>query len=213
MSEPVFTVGHSTHPVAAFLALLARHGVTAVADVRSLPYSKRLPDFSRAELQQTLRRHGIRYVFLGQELGARRDERECYAEGQARYELIARLPAFRNGLQRVAAGARQTRLALMCAEKDPLTCHRAILVSRPLQALGLRVEHILEDGSLESHAAAEQRLMLEEGFTPGQMDIFGGADDAWILEAAYQRRADRIGYRETENDHEDSHDRLHAQER
>lgn len=213
MTEPVFTIGHSTHTIGAFLALLTRHSIEAVADVRSHPSSRRLPHFSRSELEVTLPQHGIRYVFLGRELGARRDERDCYVEGKARYDLISRQPTFRDGLDRVARGAAQMRLALMCAEKDSLTCHRSVLVSRELQAMGLHVEHILEDGGLESHAAAEQRLMVEEGFTPGQMDIFGSADDVWSLEAAYRRRSDRIAYRETDNDHEDPHDRIHAQDR
>lgn len=210
MTNPVFTVGHSSHAIEAFLDLLARHAIGAVADVRSQPHSKRFPQYSRDGLQTALQERAIRYVFLGSELGARREESACYVGGQASYSLIAGLPAFRIGLNRIASGAAQMRIALLCAEKDPLTCHRGILVSRELQRMGIPIEHILSDGGLEGHAAAEHRLMQEEGFTPGQMDIFGDADDASNLETAYQMRSVGIAYRETDKDNEDSHDRLHA---
>lgn len=213
MTNPVFTIGHSNHPVEVFLGLLARHGIEAVADVRSQPYSRRFPQFSRQPLVASLGRQGIRHVFLGRELGARREEQECYEDGAARYELIAGLPAFHAGLERLVEGAARMRIALLCAEKDPLTCHRGILVSRHLKEMGLDVAHILEDGRLESHGEAEQRLMLEEKFVPGQMDIFGNTDDAQMLLAAYGKRGKKLCYRKSDDDNENSDDRLHEEER
>src|SRR5688500_10615354 len=106
------------------------HKIAAVADVRSSPYSARLQQFNKPVLKNALEQVGIAYVFLGNELGARRSEQDCYVEGQARYDLIAKTPAFREGIARVLKGVEKYRMTLLCAEKDPITCHRTILVSR-----------------------------------------------------------------------------------
>jgi uncharacterized protein (DUF488 family) len=130
MSSPtLFTIGHSNHELSALLELLARHAVTAVADVRSQPTSW-LTHFDRAPLTEALRRAGIEYVFLGDELGARRAEPECYDGDRADYDAIARLPLFQRGLTRVRQGLEKHRICLLCAEKEPLDCHRTILVCR-----------------------------------------------------------------------------------
>jgi len=188
----IFTIGHSTHAFEAFAALLARHGVTAVADVRSHPYS-RLAHFHRPALEARLPAAGVQYVFLGRELGARRDEPECYVDGQADYRRIAALPAFAAGLERLERGARTHRIALMCAEKEPLDCHRTILVSRQLALRGWNVRHILADGSLETQADCDRRLLRLTGVARTLFDA--GLDDARLIERAYDVRAAQIGYR------------------
>jgi uncharacterized protein (DUF488 family) len=158
MAEVVFTIGHSNHPLEHFLGLLERHGIGAVCDVRSQPYSRRNPQFNRENLRQSLRERDIVYVFLGRELGARREDPACYVDGRLQYELLARTELFRSGIERVRDGAAKYRLALMCAEKDPLNCHRTVLVARRLAALGVQICHILADGGLESHADVLVRL-------------------------------------------------------
>lgn len=188
----IFTIGHSCHELARLIELLEGRGVQAVADVRSSPYSARLPQFNREALQAALRLHGINYVFLGKELGARRAERDSYAGSRADYGLIAQLPAFRQGLERVRAGSDKFRVALLCAEKDPLECHRTILVCRELKKLGFTIHHILETGAIETHEEAERRLMAEES-VPSE-DLFLTAAD--LLSQAYERRAERIAYKE-----------------
>jgi uncharacterized protein (DUF488 family) len=122
--QQVYTVGHSSQSIEEFIASLQRHAIEVVADVRSRPYSRRFAHFSRESLQSTLKATDIGYVFLGRELGARRDEPECYVDGQAVYDRIVTLPAFAEGINRLLDGARKYRVALMCAEQDPLTCHR-----------------------------------------------------------------------------------------
>lgn len=155
----LYTVGHSNQTLDQLIGLLQRHGIDAVADVRSTPYSRRQPQFNKPELEIELPRHSISYVFLGRELGARREEVSAYDGLQAAYERVALLPAFQKGLARVMRGlSKGLVLALLCAERDPLTCHRAILVSRHLQARGVEVDHIHADGSLESHQALEKRM-------------------------------------------------------
>src|SRR5262249_40063791 len=145
MRHPVFTIGHSTHSSEGFLALLRLHGVTAVGDVRSAPYSRFNPQFNRETLSESLRRADIKYVFLGEALGARSKDSSCYVNGRVQYRCLARTDLFKGGIERVARGAEEYAIALMCAEKEPLDCHRTLLVSRALVERGLVVRHILAD--------------------------------------------------------------------
>jgi len=159
----VFTVGHSTHSLAEFLGLLGKHGVTAVADVRSAPYSRFSPHFNREALARDLEAAGVRYVFLGGQLGGKPRDPACYENGCVRYERVRETEAFRKGLDRVIRGAKEHRIALMCAEKDPLGCHRTRLVSFALARQGMEVAHILGNGDIEPHRETEDRLLEQAG--------------------------------------------------
>src|SRR6266849_3905571 len=156
MSEKreVLTVGHSTHTIEEFIRILSQHRITAVVDVRSMPYSRFQPQFNRSTLTSTLKENGIAYVFLGKELGARSEDPSCYENGRVRYARLAKRPEFRAGLERVHAGSERHRLALMCAEHEPLECHRSLLIAQELAAFGLSVAHIHADGRLEAHDEA-----------------------------------------------------------
>lgn len=188
MSE-IFTVGHSSHDAAHFIDLLKRHAITAVADVRSHPYSRRNPQFRKRALEALLTGHGIAYVFLGRELGARRDDPACYVDGRVQYDRVAREPSFQAGLARVLTGTKRYRVALMCAEKDPAECHRTILVSRALRPRVGRIGHILADGSVEWRTAFERRLMAMHGLAPDML-----TSEAQCIEAAYDRQAQTIAW-------------------
>jgi len=190
--KTLLTVGHSNHELPVFLALLAEHGVSAIADVRSQPTCW-LPHFERAALTASLRDAGIDYVFLGQELGARRNEPECYDDSRADYERIARLPAFRKGLLRVRVGLENHRICLLCAEKEPLDCHRTILVCRHLREPSIQIRHILADGTPEDHACTEQRLVKLTDVQPTLFEPDLTAAD--LLEQAYEIRGREIAYR------------------
>jgi len=191
---PVFTIGHSNLELAKFVELLKRHAVQAVADVRSSPYSQYNPQFNRELLQRSLHEHGITYVFLGEELGARRSERECYVNGRADYELISRTPAFQRGMDRVVQGAAKMRVALMCAEKDPLDCHRCILAAPHLRQRGLEVLHILADGTLETHEQTEKRLL--HLFELSERELFRSPEE--IVAEAYKVQGEKVAYHEAD---------------
>jgi len=154
----IYTVGHSNHPIEKFLSLLTGHDITAIADVRSQPFSRRFPQFNKERLAQTLSEHGIAYVFLGKELGARSDDESCYENGQVQYPRLGATALFKQGIDRALTGAGKFRVALMCAEKEPLDCHRTLLVSRALEQRGAAIAHILADGSIETQAQAMTRL-------------------------------------------------------
>lgn len=187
----IFTVGHSNHELSGLLRLLQRHEITAVADVRSSPFSARLQQFNRPVLKTALEQAGMAYVFLGNELGARRSEQHCYVDGQARYDLIAKTTGFREGISRVLKGMEKYRMALLCAEKDPITCHRTILVCRELRRAGAEIDHILADGTLESQDEVEKRLRAHLGLD--QPSLFETPEQQ--LEEAYHRQGLKIAYR------------------
>ncbi len=186
----IFTIGHSTHPIEVFIALLHRHGITAVGDVRSHPYSRYVPQYSREPLKAALIRVGIEYIFLGRELGARSENPACYKQGKVQYDCLAKQPQFAEGIRRISEGMQRYRIALMCAEKDPLECHRALLVARTLHEAGLKVTHIHGNGSLEGHGTLESRLLslfkLPEG------DMFKQRDE--FVSEAYEIQSERVAY-------------------
>ena len=190
MTSEILTVGHSSHSPERFIALLRGAGVTAVADVRSAPYSRHAPQFNRDPLRDDLGRAGIAYVFLGRELGGRPAEREFYADGVADYEKMAQAPAFAEGLERVIEGAQSYRIALMCSERDPLTCHRCLLVGRALKERGARVSHLLDSGECVSHSAIEDELLARTGRTGD--DLFAPRDER--LAAAYREHARKVAF-------------------
>ena len=190
MKHLVLTVGHSTHPIDEFVTLLQSHYATAVADVRSVPYSRLNPQFNQERLAATLEDHGIRYVFLGRELGARSKDPACYKDGQIQYSYLARTDLFLRGLDRVIQGALRYRIALMCAERDPIDCHRAILVARELANRQIDVAHILGDGRLEPHDETNERLLMRFGLCEPQ--LFSLRSE--LIEQAYEAQAARIAY-------------------
>ena len=171
--------------------LLHRHAITAVCDVRSQPYSRRSPQFNREPLKQALLTREVQYVFLGNELGARSDDPNCYRDGQVQYELLAQTDKFKAGIARVKHGAQRYRVALMCAEREPLECHRSILISRKLDEDGISVRHILPDGRLEDHRESVQRLI--NSLHIHSHDMFRGGTD--VVGEAYSRREHEIAYR------------------
>lgn len=189
-NELVLTIGHSTHPLERFIELLEKAGVTAIADVRSSPYSRFNPQFNRETLDKALKEHGIAYVFLGRELGARSDDPTCYEKGRVQYGRLAKTDLFQSGLQRVRKGTQSRRVALMCAEKEPLDCHRTLLVSRALEAQGVSVSHILADGRLETHTATMNRLLKVAGLP--ETDLFRSREE--LIEAACAMQEERIAY-------------------
>jgi uncharacterized protein (DUF488 family) len=156
--RPLLTIGHSNHPTAHFLALLARHRVEKVADVRSVPYSRFVPQYRKETLAALLADAGVGYLFLGAELGGKPRRGDVAAARQS-YAARIREPPFQDGIAQLLAAAQQARVALLCRERDPLDCHRLHLICRYLAPEGLEIGHILPDGDLEPQRATERRLL------------------------------------------------------
>ena len=207
VSHPVLTIGHSNHAPEAFAALLRQHGVNVVVDVRSAPYSRYLPHFNKEPLAELLQEAGIRYAFLGQELGGQPAERAYYDDdGRVLYDKLAETDAFEKGIARIVkavsvrpelvegrtAASPARRLALMCSEKEPLDCHRTLLIGQTLAKRGVAVAHIHGDGRLEAHEDAMNRL-LDSFKLPHNGDLFRSRGE--VIEDAVNRQARRVGAR------------------
>lgn len=186
----LYTIGHSNHQIEHFVHLLKMHAITAVADVRSSPYSKFNPHFNREVLLKALMEDRIAYVFLGDELGPRSENPACYVEGKVQYARLAKTDLFLRGLERLRMGMKRYRIALMCSEKDPIACHRMILVCRAIRSQPIEISHILEDGGIESLGDSERRLMLE--LKMRQLRMFESPEE--LIQRAYDTQAERIAY-------------------
>jgi uncharacterized protein (DUF488 family) len=193
MAFDLFSIGHSNISADRFIALLRDAGADAVADVRSTPYSRFFPWFSRKNLEAKLAAEGMAYLPYGETLGGRPHNRSLYRDGIADYEAVARQNDFRVSLAQLQTDASRRRVCLMCAEREPLDCHRCLLVARAFADRGLSIGHILYDGSIEPHGSTEQRLMAWSGAaTESDLFVTGQSER---LAAAYRRRARAVAYR------------------
>jgi len=190
MTKEIFTIGYSSFSIQVFLNTLKGYNITAIADVRSQPYSRFKPEFNRENLKVELNKSNIAYVFLGKECGARIGDPKCFTDGKVDYSLVAKNPTFNKGLERIKRGLEKFSIALMCAEKDPITCHRTILVCRSLLSVGIDVKNILSNGLVEKHKDSEQRLMRL--FNLNHPDMFHSEEQR--LKDAYTRQGEKIAY-------------------
>jgi uncharacterized protein (DUF488 family) len=192
MSNTLFTIAYSGRSIEEFIALLEEHKITALCDVRSVPYSSRNPQFNREPLKKVLKSHNIEYVFLGEELGARPKDPSCYVDRKALYQKIAQSTFFKKGLERIRLGMQKDYvLALMCAERDPMACHRSILICRKMRDWLIDIRHIIDHDTTETQADLEKRLIEQLKLPP---DLFKNTDSKTLVERAYEIQADRIAY-------------------
>jgi len=186
----IYSIGYAIHTIESFINTLKKFNITAIADVRSQPYSKFKPEFNRENLKQALINNGIEYVFLGDNIGARIEAPECYKNGKADYHLISKRPLFQKGVGRILKGMKKYSIAIMCAEKDPINCHRTILICKHLKNDNIKIIHIIDSNTTENHTETELRLMKLYQFD--QPDLF--INDSERLEEAYNRQWGKIAY-------------------
>ena len=191
MTINLLSIGHSNLPAERFVQMLQNAGVSAVADVRSVPASRFCPWFSREPLAARLARGGIAYAFHGGALGGRPRDQGLYCDGAADYEAMAMQADYRAGLDQLIEVAKNATVCMLCAEREPLDCHRCLLLARGLRERGLNVGHILHSGTIEPHTATEQRLLALDAES---CDLFASGQ-TMRLAAAYRRRARAIAYR------------------
>jgi len=189
---PVFTIGHSNHSIDAFIGLLRAQSILDVIDVRSSPYSKYVPHFNREALARALGDCQIGYLFLGGELGGRPLDYSCYGDdGKVNYDRLANTEWFDEGIRRIIWRADNGAVVLMCSEKEPLDCHRTILIANALAERGVNTTHILADDSLESHPDCMDRLM-DNLKLPRTGDLFRSRED--VVADALTLQAKKVAY-------------------
>ncbi len=184
----LYTIGHSNHAIDAFRALLAGAGVDLVVDVRSVPHSRRFPQFAKKALTNALAEHGIGYRWMGDTLGGLKHRRDA-----ATFDQVAASPAFRDALDTLVALAQAATPVLMCAEREPMACHRTILIARHLRERPVTLRHILGDGRVELQADFEARLVRQTRVSASaDAPLLGETPPADPVEAAYAERAARM---------------------
>jgi uncharacterized protein (DUF488 family) len=176
---PLYTIGYGAREIDDFIAVLRRYEIEYLVDIRSRPYSRYKPDFSRQALSSHLGAAGIRYVFMGDTLGGQPDNEACYTDGKVDYEKVSVQPFYLRGLERLRDAARQgLRVALMCSEGKPEQCHRSKLIGKSLAAENLTVTHIDEN---------DQELTQEEVM----LRLHGGQRTLFDLEYTSRKRYDQ----------------------
>ncbi len=195
LQPTIFTIGHSNHSFEAFSNLLRQHSVDVIADVRSSPYSRYNPHFNLSVLHRMLEDAGIEYKFFGRELGGRPRDRSSYDEhGRVQFGRLASTDPFDDGIRDIMWAADDSRVALMCSEKEPLNCHRTLLIAKALEERGVSVAHILADGSLEAHEATMDRL-LDAFKLPHHGDMFRTRGE--VIDDAIDRQVSKVAYVDT----------------
>lgn len=189
----ILTIGHSNHPIEVFFDTIRAAGGTELVDVRTNPVSRWNPHFEQSALTVSAPRAGLGYRWAGRFLGGRPSREELVVDGIASYPLMAETAEFSRGIERVTELAQQGRPVLVCSERDPLDCHRCLLVSRRLVADGLRIGHIPFTGAVEIHDELEERLVAEVTKARGGKKALEGVDD--VVAAAYAFRSGRVAWR------------------
>jgi uncharacterized protein (DUF488 family) len=168
LTLPIYTIGYGARSIEAFIAVLQHYQIQYLVDVRSAPYSRYKPEFSKEALERSLAAARIRYVYLGDQLGGRPADPDCYVDGKVDYDRVKTKPFFQEGITRLENAFRQQHvLALMCSEGKPEECHRSKLISPALIERGVLVRHIDETDQLVS-----QEEVIDE-LTAGQLSFFG----------------------------------------
>lgn len=181
-SIPIYTIGYGERTLAELIAVLQRYQIDYVVDVRTAPYSRYKPEFSKAELTTALRQQGLTYVFMGEQLGGRPADPACYTDGKVDYAKVQATAPYQQGIERVRkAFTQQQRIVLLCSEGKPEQCHRSKLIGATLTKLGIPLIHIDEANALQSQDAVIGRL------TAGQLSLFG--DHAFQSRKRYQHQS------------------------
>lgn len=203
MNNMLFTIGHSQHEVNYFIELLRKHGVNYILDVRSIPYSQFAAQYNKDTIKRVLSDKGINYAFMGKYFGARQEDDSLYTrEGYLDFQKTAQSANFKIGVDNVLKGiSAGNRIAFMCTEKDPIECHRAILVGKAFWDIGVDVQHILPDASLQSQSFLNERLMKMYFPDRAQISLFSenNLSDEECLRLSYLKQNEKIGYHKDED--------------
>lgn len=187
----MYTIGHSNHSIEYFISLLKKYNVNCVVDVRSIPYSKHCPHFNMAKLETELNNNSIAYISMARELGARRSDLISYTSGCVDFKKVEKEDLYQKGIERLLDGISQDFIiVLMCTEKDPIDCHRTILVGKTLSDIGIEVQNILANGNLESQKEIEKRL-VELYYPKETYEINFNS----LVNHAYKKKNQQIGFK------------------
>ena len=202
----IFTIGYTGFDIQNFIDTLKNHEINVVIDVRSSPYSERYPSYNKNTLETKLKENGIYYRNYVSEFGARQENKKFYSgEGYLDFELFAKSEQFLSGVEKIKNSiSKGYKVVLLCAEKEPIQCHRTILVSRAFSDAGYNIVHLMPNNQSKSQKKIEHELL--DKFFPNrcQMSLFSTtvmSDEECLIEA-YRIQNKKIGYRINEGEEE-----------
>lgn len=204
--QKLYTIGHSVHTVERFVDLLNKYDINCLIDVRSTPYSRFTPQYNISEIKKILQNDQKQYIFMGEEFGARRPDLTLYdSSGVLDFNKVIKSSLFQSGVKRVKTGLdKGFNIAFMCTEKDPIDCHRSILVGRAFDDEKFDVSNIHEDGSAETQEELIERLLNHYFPNRNQANIFdfleGEKKKEDLVREAYILRNKDIAYKLEENE-------------
>lgn len=195
--KEIYTIGYSSFKIEDFVQTLKNNNITCVIDVRSNPFSEYFQDYNKDILEKKLKKENIMYRNYKKEFGARQEDPSFYPKGYLDFDLFTKSEQFNEGLLKIAKGIEMGfSFVLMCAEKDPITCHRNIMVAKAFKERGYNIKHILFDGSIESQDDIEKRMIKEYFPERNQMALFDeNKSDEDLIKASYNKKNEEIGYR------------------
>ena len=196
-----FTVGHSVLSLEDFFNLLRMHKIKTLVDVRSVPFSPRNPQFNRTELDHSLTNAGFNYQFMGETLGGRPfDESHYHENGIANYLAVRESKSFSDALAKFMIWAKEENATLMCGEEDPITCHRALMITPALAKLKVFPNHIRKEGVIETHRMFILRTSMQAKIlkTPQLPSLFSDDTEDRLFEDAVEKLAKKYAYRRAE---------------
>ncbi|MEG1567759.1 MAG: DUF488 domain-containing protein [Anaerovoracaceae bacterium] len=196
MVNTVFTIGYSGFQINDFIKTLKSKSVSLVIDVRSLPYSQYYTDYNKENLSKILKSNKIYYRNYVLEFGARQEERSYYPNGYLDFDMFSKSEIFLSGVDKLKGSMQQDyTFALMCSEKDPIMCHRSILVARAFHILGYNVVHLLPNGKTLTQVDVEERLLNKFFSDRGQINMFAKSLSIQeYIDEAYKKQNAIIGY-------------------
>ena len=197
--ETVYTIGYTAFEINSFINVLKKYEISCLIDVRSVPKSSYYKDFDDTNLSFLLKKHGILYRNYKQEFGARQEDKSFYnKKGYLDFDVFSNSEQFKSGINKIRKAQQLGHIVcLLCAEKDPINCHRAILIGRNLDKNGFCVRHILANEKYCEQSEIDMRLLEKYFPNRKQLSLFNenNLTDDEALEKAYQLKNEEIGFR------------------
>lgn len=195
--KEIFTIGYSCFEIGKFVEILKKYNINCVIDVRSNPNSKFYTDYNKDELMSVLKVNNIYYRNYAKEFGARQENPKYYTDGYLDFGKFAKSESFISGIDKLIKSMEENyTFVLMCAEKDPATCHRNIMIAKEFHKLGYKVSNILNTGDIETQESIEKRLI--DCYFPdrNQLSFFENQlSEDEMIEQAYTLRNKEIGFK------------------
>lgn len=196
MPKTIYTIGHSNHDMEHFILLLKQYDINCIADIRSTPYSSYNKHFNKKNIRNVLLKNNIYYIYMGDQLGAKYDDSSLLDDNlRVDFEKVRKTTKFKEGINRLKLGLEgEYKIAIMCSEKNPIDCHRSILVSYSLAKNNIKVVHIINKNKTIEHEQIEKRLKEIYKKEWQQISFFNKPNNEKLLDYAYEKHNKEIAY-------------------